>query len=210
VQEAWADVFADAGRSASLPQEPRRGLLSGAAARTKKLRAKRTADAHQQGRRLPADAAGAKSAAHSGTVRCRLRSAALGTEAGRARWEKREEASHHCYGEKARGVATSLVGERRSIRTAAQQRAQRDAGGSIKPNHSKKGKARAQSRVPVTGSIAWPNYIFRDEVEVDKQVAAPAETRTPDLAPSEPKIAHQSADGRMATVANSAGEKTCV
>jgi hypothetical protein len=33
----------------------------------------------------------------------------------------------------------------------------------------------------VTASNAWPNYIFRDEVEVDNQVAAPAETRTPNL-----------------------------
>src|SRR5207302_161257 len=36
-----------------------------------------------------------------------------------------------------------------------------------KPNRPKKGKARAQSRVPATASIAWPNLIFRDEVEVD-------------------------------------------
>ena len=68
-----ADVLADAGRSASLPQEPRRGLLSGTAAGTKKLGSERTADAHQQGRRsVPAHVVGAGSAAHSGTVRCRL------------------------------------------------------------------------------------------------------------------------------------------
>ena len=68
-----ADVLADAGRSASFPQEPRRGLLSGAAAGTQKLRPERAADAHQQGRRsLSANAAGARSAAHSGTVRGRL------------------------------------------------------------------------------------------------------------------------------------------
>src|SRR6266403_179049 len=42
-----ADVFADAGRSTSLPQEPRRGLLPGTAAGTKKLRTERAADAHQ-------------------------------------------------------------------------------------------------------------------------------------------------------------------
>ena len=46
-----ADVLADAGRSASFPQEPRRGLLPGTAARTKKLRAERAADAYQQRRR---------------------------------------------------------------------------------------------------------------------------------------------------------------
>jgi|ERR1700722_163431 len=42
-----ADVFAAAGGSASLSQEPGRGLLLGAAAGAEKLRAKRTADAHQ-------------------------------------------------------------------------------------------------------------------------------------------------------------------
>ena len=53
-----------------------------------KLGAERAADAHQQGRRsVSANAAGAGSAAHSGTVRRGLRSATLGTEAGRA-WRK--------------------------------------------------------------------------------------------------------------------------
>ena len=68
-----ADVLADVGRSASFPQEPRRGLLSGVAAGTEKLREERAADAHQQGRGpVSAHAAGAGSAAHSGTVRCGL------------------------------------------------------------------------------------------------------------------------------------------
>ena len=64
-----ADVPADAGGRASLPQEPRRGLLSGATTRTKKLGTERTADAHQQGRgSVSANATGAGSAPHSGTV----------------------------------------------------------------------------------------------------------------------------------------------
>ena len=68
-----ADLHADAGRSAPLPHEPRRGLLPGAAAGAQKLGAERTADAHQQGRgSLFANAAGAGSTAHSGTVRCGL------------------------------------------------------------------------------------------------------------------------------------------
>src|SRR5438270_13362730 len=46
-----ADFPADAGRCASFSQEPGRGLLSGAATGTEKLRPERTADAHQQGRR---------------------------------------------------------------------------------------------------------------------------------------------------------------
>jgi hypothetical protein len=101
--------------------------------------------------------------AHSGTVRRRLRSAALGPEAGRARREKRQEASHHCHREKACGVAASLVGERRSIRTAAQPPAERDAGGSIKPKHSKKGKGKSPK--PSSGDCVYrlAQLIFRDE-----------------------------------------------
>jgi hypothetical protein len=34
-------------------------------------------------------------------------------------------------------------------------------------------------RVPVTATNAWPNFHRRDGSEVDKQVAAPTETRTP-------------------------------
>jgi hypothetical protein len=59
------------------------------------------------------------------------------------------------------------VGDRRSIRTAAQPQPERDAGSGIKPNHSKKGKARAQSRVPVTASNAWPTCIEKMEEQVD-------------------------------------------
>jgi hypothetical protein len=33
----------------------------------------------------------------------------------------------------------------------------------------------------VTALIAWPSFHLRDGTEVDKQVAAPAETRTPNL-----------------------------
>src|SRR6516165_6337758 len=46
-----ADLHADAARSASFPQEPRRGRLSGTAARTKELGTERAANAHQQGRK---------------------------------------------------------------------------------------------------------------------------------------------------------------
>jgi len=66
-------------------------------------------------------------------VNCDLR--CWGPETGRAWREEREEASHHCHGEKTRGVAAPLVGKRRSLRTAAQPQPERDAGGSIKPQH---------------------------------------------------------------------------
>src|SRR5208337_4163601 len=65
-----ADVSAHVGRSASLSEEPRREQRSGAAAGTQELGRERAADAHQQGRRsVSADAAGAGSAAHPGTIR---------------------------------------------------------------------------------------------------------------------------------------------
>jgi len=68
-----ADVPVDAGRSTSLWQEPRRGLLSGIATGTQKLGTERTADAHQQRRRpVSAHAAGAGSAAYLGAIRHRL------------------------------------------------------------------------------------------------------------------------------------------
>ena len=59
----------------------------------------------------------------------RLRSQALGPEAGRTWREEREEASHRGDREKAGGVAASPVGERRSVRTVAQQQPN-DSGGS--------------------------------------------------------------------------------
>jgi transposase len=48
-------------------------------------------------------------------------SAALGSEASGARREEWEETSHRCDCEKAGSVAASSVGERRSVRTVAQQ-----------------------------------------------------------------------------------------
>jgi len=45
------------------------------------------------------------------------------------------------------------------------------------------------------------------EDKVDKQVAAPAETRTPNLHRAKNR-SHKSADGRVATVATRLGETT--
>ena len=92
------------------------GGLSGTAAGTQKLRPEQATDAHQQGRRsVSANASGARSAAHSGSVRCGLRSQALGPEAGRTWRKKREEASHRGDREKAGGAASSSMGEWRNI-----------------------------------------------------------------------------------------------
>src|SRR6202171_1635480 len=93
--------------------------------RTRALRSERARAtpfvAYQQRRRsLSANAAGAGSATHLGTIRHRLRSATLGAEAGRTRREEREGASDRRHRKKARGAAASPVGERRSVRTIAQ------------------------------------------------------------------------------------------
>src|SRR6266849_4015650 len=117
-----AHLPADLGRSASFSQEPRRGLLSGITTGTAELGAERAAAAHQQGgRSVSANAAGAGSASHSGTVWSRQRSAALGAETGRAWWEEWEETSRDRDSTKASSLAAPIVGERRSVRTAAQQ-----------------------------------------------------------------------------------------
>ncbi len=104
---------------------------------------------------------GAGSAAYPGTVRGGLRLAALGAEAGRARREKREETGDHCGRAEAGGVAASPVGKRRSVRAAAEQQSESDAGSRISQKRSTQGKAKAQSRVPVTALIAWPTSIER-------------------------------------------------
>jgi hypothetical protein len=64
---------------------------------------------------VSAHPAGARSAAHTGPVWRRQRSAALGFEVSRARWKERQETSHHRHGAKAGGAAASFVGERRSV-----------------------------------------------------------------------------------------------
>src|SRR5512146_1041068 len=153
-----ADLPADAGRPAPFPQEPRRGLLPGTTARAKKLRAERAADAHQQGRRpVPSNPAGSRREAHSGTVWSRSRPAPLGPEAGRARREERQETGHHRHGPQAGGLAASSVGERRSLRTIAQQQEPGSAGSRVNQNLQGKEKTKLTRRVPVTALKPWPN-----------------------------------------------------
>jgi len=70
-----------------------------------------------------------------------LRPATLGTEAGRTRRQEREEASDRCDGEKAGGATASPVGERRSVRTIAQQQPNDRGGSRIKQNGKTKSKS---------------------------------------------------------------------
>jgi hypothetical protein len=85
-------------------------------------------------------AAGARGAAHSGTVRCGLRSAALGPETGRAWGEERKETSDRGDGAQAGGAAASPVGERRSIRTVAQPQPNDRGGSRLKHKDKQKSK----------------------------------------------------------------------
>jgi len=101
-------------------RKSRDGLLSGVAARTQELGAEPAAAAHQQGRRsLSAHVVGAGCAPPSGSVWSGQRSAALGPEAGGARWKEREETSRDCDGTKTSRLAAPVVGQRGSLRTAA-------------------------------------------------------------------------------------------
>jgi transposase len=73
-----------------------------------------------KGRPLSANAAGARGAAHSGSVWSGQRSAALGSETSRSWWEEWEETSHRGDGKKISRLVTPAVGERRGLRTVAQ------------------------------------------------------------------------------------------
>jgi transposase len=61
----------------------------------------------KEGDPVPAHVTSARSATYPGTVRPRLRSAALGTEVSGTRRTKRQEASHRCDGKKRAIVATA-------------------------------------------------------------------------------------------------------
>ena len=60
------------------------------------------------------------------------------------------------------------------------------------------GSTAPQRRVPVTALIAWPNFHPTMEGKVENQVAALAETRTPNLHRANKSLI-ESADGRVAT-----------
>src|SRR5215467_15629252 len=86
---------------------------------------------------LPSRNVEAGSSAHLGTPRGRLRSQALGPEAGGAWWQQRQEASHRGHSQKAGGVAASPVGERRSVPTLAQQQSSYSCGSRVNQKRQK-------------------------------------------------------------------------
>jgi hypothetical protein len=59
----------------------------------------------------------------------------------------------------------------------------------------------------MTASIAWPSFHPKMETEVENQVAAPAETRTPNMHRANESLL-ESADGSMATAATRRENKT--
>ena len=73
------------------------------------------------------------------------------------------------------------MGQQRSVQTVAEQRRVCDPDSSVSKKHPEE-EAKPKRRVSVTALIAWPRFSFlRMEQKVDKQVAAPTETRTPNL-----------------------------
>ena len=81
-----------------------------------------------------------------------------------------KKASYRCHCKKAGGVAASLVGERRSVRTFAQQQPSDTGrcGVKTKPFQGR-GKTKSQSRVPVTALIAWPRFDSRKSRTTGRQ-----------------------------------------
>src|SRR5271165_5350307 len=124
----------------------------------------------------------------------------MGAETGRAWRQGGKETSHHCDSPQAGSAAASAVGQWRSLRTAAQYEAG-DVGSSLVI----RGTAKAQSRVPVTASNAWPTSILNHGRQVAKQVAAPAEMRTPNL--HRANIAHQESGWKGGDSGDSATEE---
>ncbi len=112
--------------------------------------------------------------------------------------------------QKAGSVAASLMGERRSVRAAAQQPAESRCRWQHKGKIIlRKEKTKAQSRVPVTASIAWPRFyrlrwkgrsIIRWQHRLKRERPTCTE-RTKSLI--------ESADGRVATVATRREKKPC-
>ena len=148
----------------------------------------------------------ARSAAHPGAVRRGLRSPALGTEAGGAWWEKRQEAGPRGDRPKTGSVAASPVGERRSVRAIAQQPPNGSGGSRIKQKTKPTSKSfperkiKVQSRVPGAALIAGPTFCAYVKRQVANQIAAPAATRTPNLHRAKRSLL-ESANGSMASAA---------
>jgi hypothetical protein len=131
----------------------------------------------------------------------------LGSETSRTWRKERQEASHRGHREKAGGAVASPVGERGGIPTVVQRHPNHRGRSRIKTNGKTKikivpgrEKTKAQSRVPVTALIAWPAFHSSVKREGAKQIAAPAEPRTPNMHRANQSLL-ESADGSMATVA---------
>ena len=118
-----------------------------------------------------------------------------------ARRKERKETSHHCHGAKAGRVAASPLGERRSLRTAAQQQAESACRRRHKTKRrSAKGKTKAQSRVSVTAF----NRLAHFHQRMDERSIIRWQHRLKREHPTcteRTKSLNKSADGRVATVA---------
>src|SRR5260370_42312375 len=103
------------------------------------------------------------------------------SETGRGRRKEREETSHHRDGAEASRLAASFVGERRSVRTVAQQPAKSVGDSSIRTkNISGKGKSKAKTPSSGAGVIAWPKfYSGEPDCKSVNKVQEPADRTRP-------------------------------
>lgn len=187
-------------------EEPRRGLLSGAATRAQELGAEPAADAHQQGgppylRTLLVQ--GAQHILGPFGVDCDLRRWGLklaerGGKSGkkRAMWPRPE--SWRCC---------TTVGQRRSLRTVAQQPPSNRGRICAKQTRSRKRNDKSPSRVPVTApGLSQVRLSGRAEPQGANQIAAPAETRTPNMHRSE-RIAPRECERKLGDSGKLPGKK---
>ena len=130
--------------------------------------------------------------------------------------KKREEASDRRHRKKAGGVAASPVGERRSVRTVAQQQPNDSGGSRVKQKGKTKiktvpgrEKTKAQSRVPVTALMAWPRFHSKEQNHRAPNRWQHRLKRERPTCTERNESLLESADGSMATVATRREKKPC-
>ncbi len=89
----------------------------------------------------------------------RIAIAALGVEAGWPWWKEQKETSHHFHCTQVGRLTPSFMGERRCLRTFAEQQPFGKSGSSVSKKSRRKERPARSRRVPVTTSKAWPQLL---------------------------------------------------
>jgi hypothetical protein len=124
---------------------------------------------------VSAHGAGTRGPTHHRSLRGRLRSAPMGTEAGRAWWQERKEAGHHRCCTQASSSTPPSLDQLRSIRAASQHTKGKARSGIVS------NKLECTTRnVEFRRLRPWPcPHAINDGVRGRLQKAAPTVTRTP-------------------------------